>query len=158
MPPLQSDLGQRAQRTVVAQEWMEKQLSSAAASRVLEQSSRYAGLTLQAKSVIKSDKHVLDTYIMEPKAGLDYLATAAHFAVDTYIDTCSSLPPSLPSCAAPVLATTSTGTVKWFNPKLGYGFITAADGSDVFMNIRACVDDGVPQQGDTVTYDLEQSR
>eukprot|EP00972_Heterocapsa_arctica_P078034 11507815-Heterocapsa_arctica.AAC.1 len=80
MPPLQSDLGQRAQRTVAAQGWMEKQLSSAAACRALDQSSRYADLALDETSVIKSDKHVLGAYIMEPKAGLDFLATAAHCA------------------------------------------------------------------------------
>eukprot|EP00972_Heterocapsa_arctica_P068043 10045402-Heterocapsa_arctica.AAC.1 len=53
---------------------------------------------------------------------------------------------------------TSTGTVRSFNPMRGFGFITAADGTGIFLHITACVDGRVPQQGDTVTYDLEQSQ
>ena len=29
----------------------------------------------------------------------------------------------------------SKGTVKWFNNQKGYGFITAEDGKDVFVNL-----------------------
>eukprot|EP00972_Heterocapsa_arctica_P011102 1625460-Heterocapsa_arctica.AAC.1 len=87
---------------------------------------------------------------MKPKAGQDYLATGAHFAAGTNGGMYSSLPPSLPPCVAPVLAEISTGTVKNFNRKRGFGFITADDGTDIFIHIRACVDNRIPQQGDTV--------
>ena len=53
---------------------------------------------------------------------------------------------------------TSTGTVKNFNPMRGFGFITAGDGTDVFLHIKSVVDNKTPQQGDTVAFDIEQSR
>ena len=33
--------------------------------------------------VVRNGKHVLVAYIMKPKAGYDYLATAAHFAAES---------------------------------------------------------------------------
>eukprot|EP00972_Heterocapsa_arctica_P109274 16091191-Heterocapsa_arctica.AAC.1 len=53
---------------------------------------------------------------------------------------------------------TSTGTVKRFDPTRGFGFVTAANGTDHFLHIKACVDGKVPQQGDTITFDVEQSK
>merc|ERR1719428_1563512 len=49
----------------------------------LDQSSRYADLSLTEEGLIKNGKHVLVAYIMKPKAGYDYLATAAHFAAES---------------------------------------------------------------------------
>ena len=43
-----------------------------------------------------------------------------------------------------------TGTVKLFNPSKGFGFITDAQGQDVFLHVKACIDGGVPQKGDAV--------
>jgi len=51
-----------------------------------------------------------------------------------------------------------TGSVKSFNAKNGFGFIVGPDGSDVFLHIKACVDGNTPQQGDTITYDMEPSK
>merc|ERR1711972_1235596 len=51
--------------------------------RALDQSSRYADLSLVEEDLIKMGKHVLVAYIMKPKAGYDYLATAAHFAAES---------------------------------------------------------------------------
>jgi CspA family cold shock protein len=54
-----------------------------------------------------------------------------------------------------------TGTVKWFNPTKGYGFITPQDGGkDVFVHISAVEQAGLRtlNDGQTVSYDLEQGR
>ncbi|CAE8617611.1 unnamed protein product, partial [Polarella glacialis] len=56
---------------------------SAVARRALDQSSRYADLSLDEEELIKNGKHLLVAYIMKPKAGYDYLATAAHFAAES---------------------------------------------------------------------------
>merc|ERR1712159_887094 len=53
------------------------------ARHALDQSSRYADLALDEDELIKKGAHVLVAYIMRPKAGYDYLATAAHFAAES---------------------------------------------------------------------------
>ena len=55
----------------------------AVARQALDQSSRYADLSLTEEDLIKNGKHVLVAYIMKPKAGYDYLATAAHFSAES---------------------------------------------------------------------------
>lgn len=51
----------------------------------------------------------------------------------------------------------STGTVKWFNPTKGYGFIARADGEDVFVHHSAIQADGYRslQEGQTVEFSIE---
>ena len=49
----------------------------------MDQSSRYADLALSEKDLINNGQHVLCAYIMKPKGGGDYLATAAHFAAES---------------------------------------------------------------------------
>lgn len=51
----------------------------------------------------------------------------------------------------------STGTVKWFNTKKGFGFITPdAGGEDVFVHISAVEKAGLRylNENDKVSYDL----
>lgn len=51
------------------------------------------------------------------------------------------------------------GTVKWFDPAKGFGFIVGEDGSDVFVHFRAINSDGFRtlKFGQTVDYKLVQS-
>merc|ERR1739848_337361 len=55
----------------------------AVAMKALDQSSRYADLGMDEDELIRIGEHVLVAYIMKPKAGYDYLATAAHFAAES---------------------------------------------------------------------------
>jgi CspA family cold shock protein len=55
----------------------------------------------------------------------------------------------------------SSGTVKWFNPQKGYGFIQPDDGSnDVFVHISAVQRAGLRglNEGQKLDYDIEQGR
>jgi ribulose-bisphosphate carboxylase large chain len=49
----------------------------------MDQSSRYADLSLQETDLIAKGGHVLCAYIMKPKTGYGYLETAAHFAAES---------------------------------------------------------------------------
>lgn len=52
----------------------------------------------------------------------------------------------------------SVGTVKWFNPKKGYGFIAAEDGREIFVHYASIKSDGFKtlNEGDQVTFDIAQ--
>lgn len=60
----------------------------------MDQSNRYADLTLQEKDLIAGNRHILVAYILKPKATNDYLATAAHFAAEsstgTNVEVCTT--------------------------------------------------------------------
>jgi ribulose-bisphosphate carboxylase large chain len=49
----------------------------------MDQSKRYARLDVREADLIAGGRHVLAAYILKPKAGRDYLATAAHFAAES---------------------------------------------------------------------------
>lgn len=55
----------------------------------------------------------------------------------------------------------TTGTVKWFNPTKGYGFIQPEDGGkDVFIHISALEAAGLTtlQEGQRIEYELASSK
>ena len=60
----------------------------------MDQSNRYADLSLKEEDLIKGDKHVLVAYHMQPAAGYGYLATAAHIAAEsstgTNVEVCTT--------------------------------------------------------------------
>ena len=49
----------------------------------MDQSGRYADLSLKEEDLIKGDKHILVAYHMEPAAGYGYLEVAAHIAAES---------------------------------------------------------------------------
>jgi cold shock protein len=54
-----------------------------------------------------------------------------------------------------------SGTVKWFDPRKGYGFIQPDDGSkDVFVHISAVERSGLGQlvEGQKVEFDIERGQ
>ncbi len=53
----------------------------------------------------------------------------------------------------------ATGKVKWFNAEKGYGFITAEDGKDVFVDYFAIQSDGYKtlDEGASVQFDVTES-
>ena len=55
----------------------------------------------------------------------------------------------------------AVGTVKWFNPVKGYGFIQPDDGSkDVFVHISAVERSGIGnlREGQKLSFDLERGQ
>ena len=49
------------------------------------------------------------------------------------------------------------GTVKWFNPDKGFGFITSEDGQDVYAHFSQIQTSGFKtlDEGQKVTFDVE---
>ena len=55
----------------------------------------------------------------------------------------------------------ASGTVKWFNPQKGFGFIQPSDGSkDVFVHISAVERAGIKtlNEGQTISFELERGQ
>jgi CspA family cold shock protein len=53
----------------------------------------------------------------------------------------------------------ATGTVKWFNPAKGFGFIIPDNGgADVFVHISAIPKGKTLAEGQTVEFDLGEDR
>lgn len=58
------------------------------------------------------------------------------------------------------MAEREEGTVKWFDAKKGFGFITRETGEDVFIHYSAIQGDGyrVLEDGQKVEFDVVQGR
>ncbi len=54
----------------------------------------------------------------------------------------------------------TTGRVKWFDEKKGFGFIEREDGNDVFVHFQAITGDGYKTlaEGQEVQFDVEQGQ
>jgi CspA family cold shock protein len=54
----------------------------------------------------------------------------------------------------------ATGTVKWFNPDKGYGFISREDGEDVFVHFSAIQGEGYRnlEENQRVEFDVTQGQ
>ena len=52
------------------------------------------------------------------------------------------------------------GTVKWFNPEKGYGFIRQENGEDVFVHYSSISGDGFKslEEGQRVEFDVAPGR
>ncbi len=46
------------------------------------------------------------------------------------------------------------GSVKWYNDKLGYGFLQVEEGEDVFVHYSALEDDEGLEVGDKVAFEM----
>jgi len=57
------------------------------------------------------------------------------------------------------IANVATGTVKWFNPEKGFGFISQQGSADVFVHHSAILTDGYRSlaEGQQVEFEVEQT-
>ena len=49
------------------------------------------------------------------------------------------------------------GTIKWYNTRKGFGFITGEDEKDVFVHRSAIPNGTYINEGDKVEYEIEES-
>lgn len=58
------------------------------------------------------------------------------------------------------MAEREKGTVKWFNPKKGYGFVSRSDGDDVFVHFTSITGDGYRtlEEGEQIEFEVTTSQ
>jgi CspA family cold shock protein len=57
------------------------------------------------------------------------------------------------------MADRETGTVKWFNPTKGYGFIERSTGADIFVHINGIRKQGeILREGDMVEFTVVKGK
>jgi len=58
------------------------------------------------------------------------------------------------------MAEREKGTVKWFNPKKGYGFISRENGEDIFVHQTSILGEGFRtiNEGDQVEFEVASSQ
>jgi len=58
------------------------------------------------------------------------------------------------------MADRETGTIKWFDAKKGYGFISREEGEDIFVHYSAIQGDGyrVLEEGQKVEFEVIQGK
>ena len=47
------------------------------------------------------------------------------------------------------------GTVKWYNSRKGYGFISSDDGKDIFLHRTSVAEGTFLKEGDKVEFEVE---
>ncbi len=86
---------------------------------------------------------------------MEYLANSCVWETDRAVIWCEARNQVLEEI------TMATGTVKWFNPAKGFGFIVPEDGSkDVFVHISAVELAGLSSlsEGQKVSYELQDGK
>ncbi len=58
------------------------------------------------------------------------------------------------------MAEREKGTVKWFNPKKGFGFVSRSDGDDVFVHFTSITGDGYRtlEEGEQIEFEVTTSQ
>jgi CspA family cold shock protein len=46
------------------------------------------------------------------------------------------------------------GSVKWYNERLGYGFLQREEGDDIFVHFSVLVEDETLEQGEEVEFEI----
>ncbi len=86
---------------------------------------------------------------------MEYLANSCVWETDRVVTWCEARNQVLEEIAM------ATGTVKWFNPAKGFGFIVPEDGSkDAFVHISAVERAGLSSlsEGQKVSYELQEGQ
>jgi CspA family cold shock protein len=112
-------------------------------------------------SGVKNALHAVRSFaVAAGKASVSARACAARVQRST-IDTGSAVARAGLEARAAVreLFGMAQGTVKWFNPDKGYGFIAVDGGKDVFVHFSAIQSDGYRtlEEGQRVEFEITQS-
>jgi CspA family cold shock protein len=86
-----------------------------------------------------------------------YFVIAFLAAVVTLLLT-STRPARKPRATAVATAGKETGSVKWFSPSKGFGFITRDNGDDIFVHFRSITGNGhrILREGQRVEFEVTE--